>query len=348
MKSGPLLSLGLVGAAIDRSLSPRLHAEALRLAGLDGRYGLWRASDPDAFVEVVDRLRAGEWAGLNVTAPWKQRAADLCDELQPLRMRRRPVTPSSVNTLWLRGGRLLGASTDGSGLVGALHLAGVAWVGRRVLLLGAGGAAWAVAPALLEAGARQLVLAARRRERADALAGWLAGHFGVESAQAVDWGRSAGLGECALVVHATALGHGGSDGGDALDWLPWPSWRRHGTSVADLVYAVALGAEGGNAGEEGKAGEEGNVPLARTWLEQRALDLGLRLDARLLQPRSAYPDIGRPAPAPRGVVLGLGAAMLACQAADSFAWWTGHHPDPWRLLAALIHAPSSNSRPENQ
>lgn len=336
MKPGPFLSLGLVGAAIDRSLSPRLHTEALRLAGLDGGYGLWRASNPDAFADAVDRLRAGQWAGLNVTAPWKQRAADLCDELQPLRMRRRPVAPSSVNTLWLRGGRLLGASTDGSGLVGALHLAGVEWVGRRVLLLGAGGAAWAVAPALLEAGARPLVLAARRRERADALAGWLAGHFGLESAQAVDWGRSAGLGECALVVHATALGHGGSDGGEALDWLPWSSWRRRGTCVADLVYAVALGAEAGN------------VSSARTWLEQRALDLGLRLDARLLQPRSEHPDVGRPTPAPRGVVLGLGAAMLACQAADSFAWWTGHHPDPWRLLAALTHGPAPAITPENR
>ncbi len=312
------MRFALIGRDVTRSLSPRLHAAALRETGRTGTYGLLQCPDEAAVINVIDELRAGLWDGLNVTAPWKPLARDLCEAVVPTRMRRKPLPPLSINTLAMRDGRLVGASTDGPGLTDVLFGAGVPLPGSRVVLLGAGGAAQAVAADLLEAGAKHLTVTSRRPQQTATLVDWLAAGFGSEAVAGAPWGQpDRHLKQATLVVHATSLGHLGQDPPtDAtLAWLPWQAWRKSRSVLVDLVYVA---------------------DAARpTWWQRLALAAGLPEDARLLEPPVETAKMHETRTNPRGVLLASGEAMLAAQAARSFWWWTGKLPDAQRMMQGL-------------
>lgn len=122
---------------------------------------------PAQFESVVKRFFAEGGKGLNVTLPHKQAAAILADDLTP-----RARTAGAVNTLALReDGRLLGDNTDGAGLArDLLNNLRVTIAGRRVLLLGAGGAARGVLAPLLGLKPAELTIANRTPDRARELA----------------------------------------------------------------------------------------------------------------------------------------------------------------------------------
>jgi len=124
---------------------------AFAARGLDWLYVACRV-DAAEVEEAVRGLAALGFAGANVTAPHKQAVALLCDELDDAAER-----GGSVNTLVFEQGRVLGSSTDGAAVVGAVRPDGA-----RVLVLGDGGAARAVGAELLHAGAADVRLASRR------------------------------------------------------------------------------------------------------------------------------------------------------------------------------------------
>ncbi len=119
---------------------------------------------PDGLQAVLGGLRRMmNLAGFVVTVPHKITMAELCDELGPAA---RAI--GSVNTVRRTpDGRLVGEMFDGTGFVGGLRRQGHDPAGQRVLLLGAGGAASAIAFALADAGARQVAVANRTRQRAE-------------------------------------------------------------------------------------------------------------------------------------------------------------------------------------
>jgi shikimate dehydrogenase len=121
--------VALLGKPVAESLSPRMQNAAFAAAGLDWAYVALEV-EPEALEETVRRLAAEELAGANVTIPHKQAAAALCDEAEG----------ESVNTLVFRDGRVLGFNTDQEIVAGI--------EARRVCLIGAGGAALALRPAL--------------------------------------------------------------------------------------------------------------------------------------------------------------------------------------------------------
>jgi len=118
---------------------------------LDWHYVACRVDAVDVEAAVRGLVALG-FAGANVTAPHKQAVALLCDELDDA-----AESGGSVNTLVFEQGRVLGSSTDGAAVVGAVRPEGA-----RVLVLGAGGAARAVAAALAHAGAAEVRVASRR------------------------------------------------------------------------------------------------------------------------------------------------------------------------------------------
>ena len=149
---------------------------------------------PERLEEAVAGLVALGFAGGNVTIPHKTAVLAYCDEIDPFAER-----AGSANTLVVRDGRLLASSTDGIAVTGAVEAAGA-----RVLLLGAGGAAQAVATALLDSGAASILVAARRPDAAGALAARLHALFpGRDVAAAERWPPA--VGEATLVVNATPL-----------------------------------------------------------------------------------------------------------------------------------------------
>jgi shikimate dehydrogenase len=187
----------VIGNPIAHSKSPEIHAAFARATGEDLEYT--RILAPlDGFAAAVAAFRAAGGRGLNVTLPFKGEACRLATELSD---RARAV--AAVNTLRFDGTRILGDTTDGVGLVRDIAALGVAIEGRRVLLVGAGGASRSVIPALLDARPGLLVVVNRTVERAAELER----QFG---------GRVQGVGFAALprrafdvVINATSAGHAG-------------------------------------------------------------------------------------------------------------------------------------------
>ena len=131
---------------------------AFAARGLDWAY-VPLAVPSDRLENAVAGLVALGFAGANVTIPHKEAAVALCDELDPFAER-----AGSVNTLVVGDGRVTGSSTDGLAVTDAIDASDAS-----ALLVGAGGAARAVASALLEAGAAALTVSARSEEPAEAL-----------------------------------------------------------------------------------------------------------------------------------------------------------------------------------
>lgn len=156
----------LLGHPVQHSWSPFIHGMFARQTGRDLQYRLIDVTAED-FERVAREFFAEGGKGLNVTVPHKQAAATLADELTP-RARR----AGAVNTLaWASGGGLLGDNTDGAGLlVDLTENQKFAIGGRRILVLGAGGATRGVLGPLLDAGPSALVIANRTEERAHELA----------------------------------------------------------------------------------------------------------------------------------------------------------------------------------
>src|SRR5919202_6032329 len=143
--------VALLGHPIAHSLSPRMQNAAFAARALDWAYVACDVK-PGALPTAVAGLRALGFAGANVTIPHKGAVVELCDELDGLSRR-----SGAVNTLVFRdGGRIVGANTDGPAVASAVDARGA-----RVLVLGRGGAARAVAVTLEEAGAASVRLVSR-------------------------------------------------------------------------------------------------------------------------------------------------------------------------------------------
>jgi shikimate dehydrogenase len=216
----------VIGDPVRHSLSPRLHNAAYAALGLDWVLVAFEVADGHA-AAAIDAARALDLVGYAVTMPHKTAIAALCDDLSPDAAALRSVNTVTV----LADGRIAGDSTDGAGFLRSLADAGVDPAGRTVLLLGAGGAARAVARSLGGAGAKVLV-AARKPEAATAAAALAGG-------TAVDWGeRDAVAATATIIVNATPLGMGPlGTGAGAAGRLPFDEGVfGPGHAVVDLVY----------------------------------------------------------------------------------------------------------------
>ena len=190
------------GQPIAHSLSPRIHAAFGEQCGiaLDYRAIETGIDDFDAALETFARDGG---VGANLTLPLKQAALARCSEVTD-----RARACGSVNTLVRAGSAWHGDSTDGVGLLRDLRQhQGFDPTGAEVLLLGAGGAARAVAFTLAAAGVRRLTIANRTRERAEALAGRL----GLDGVSACAWQQLHRLDPPGLIINATSAGHAAGD-----------------------------------------------------------------------------------------------------------------------------------------
>jgi shikimate dehydrogenase len=197
--SGRARLAGVMGWPVAHSLSPRLHGHWLRRHRIDGAY-LPLAVPPERLEQALRALPALSFAGVNLTIPHKEAAALLVDRRSPAAER-----IGAVNTVVVEpDGTLFGDNTDGFGFIESLSESAAGWraAAGPAALLGAGGAARAVAVALLDAGAPEVRLLNRTPDRAQALAAELGAPV-----RAVPWReRDAALDGAALLVNTTSLG----------------------------------------------------------------------------------------------------------------------------------------------
>ncbi|MFW6322266.1 MAG: shikimate dehydrogenase [Guyparkeria sp.] len=153
----------VIGNPIEHSRSPLIHQQFARQMGIDLVYEkLW--APIDGFEAAVREFMERGGAGMNVTVPFKLEAFDLADEHSP-----RAKRALAANTLVFpqeAGGPIRADNTDGIGLVNDLAFHGVEITGRRLLILGAGGATRGVLEPLLERTPSALTIANRNPERA--------------------------------------------------------------------------------------------------------------------------------------------------------------------------------------
>ena len=185
----------VIGNPIGHTKSPLIHGmfakatnQSLQYSAIEGPL--------DGFVSAVQAFRDGGGRGMNVTAPFKLQAFELADERSE-----RANLAGAVNALKFEGGRILADNFDGIGLVNDIQRnLGMSLAGKRVLLLGAGGAARGALLPLLEAAPAELVIANRTIDKAQTLARQLAGRGPV---------RGGGYGEVGdakfdVVINATS------------------------------------------------------------------------------------------------------------------------------------------------
>lgn len=156
----------VLGNPIEHSKSPTIHTMFARQTGQELVYRPMSAP-LDEFRSSVEAFRKAGGRGLNVTVPFKLEAWEFSPERT-----NRAERAGAVNTLVFQtDGRILGDNTDGAGLVTDLtHNHGLVLAGRRILLLGAGGAARGILGPLCDEGPEEIVIANRTRERAESLA----------------------------------------------------------------------------------------------------------------------------------------------------------------------------------
>ena len=188
---------GIIGDPVTHSRSPAIWNAAFREAGIDWVFVAFPVA-AGAATAAVGGMRSLGIAGLTVTMPHKSEAARACDDLSPT-----AKALEAVNAIVNRDGVLAGDSTDGEGLVRSLLDEGVEPAGRQCVIVGAGGAARAIARALGDAGS-EVVVAARRMDAAVAAAALAPDGRALELENVADE-----LGGADLVVNATPVGMGG-------------------------------------------------------------------------------------------------------------------------------------------
>ena len=129
---------GLLGSPVSHSISPMMHNEAFQQLGLDYAYMAFDI-ELEKLASVVEALRIMNVRGFNLTMPHKHAKCSLCDSLSPA-----AEIIGAVNTVVNDGGHLTGYTTDGTGYMHALKEDGYDIIGKKMTLLGAGGAATSI------------------------------------------------------------------------------------------------------------------------------------------------------------------------------------------------------------
>lgn len=207
----------VIGWPISQSLSPVIHNAAFRHHGDNWSYVAYPVEPGDAS-SAIAAMRSGGLQGLNVTMPHKDAVADLVDELD-----KSAESIHAVNTVVRTSdGRLRGYSTDGEGLLRAIRI-NANWdpAGKKICVLGAGGAARSAVDAFSRAGVASIFVVNRTAEKAVQAIG--------DSNEAVV-GSQSNIHECDIVFNATSVGMGTDESLVSAELL------HEGQLVIDAVY----------------------------------------------------------------------------------------------------------------
>ncbi len=196
----PARSLGVLGDPISHSLSPAMHNAAITTGSaqhpeLKGLNYYRIHIKPDELAEALNVLKAKGFMGLNLTVPHKIAALKLVSSLSP-----QAQAAESVNTLTITLQGWAGDTTDGQGFIEAYQeKSGQKIADKEVVILGAGGAARAVAAACLNAQCKNLFIANRDTKKAEALVAAL-------KDSRAHCGELISVGPKAVIINCTTLG----------------------------------------------------------------------------------------------------------------------------------------------
>lgn len=224
----------LLGSPCAHSISPMMHNRSFEALGLDYRYLAFDVNE-ETLPAAVEGLRVMNAQGFNLTMPDKTRMVSLCDQLSPAAR-----IIGAVNTVVNEGGILTGHNTDGIGYMQSVRDAGFDIIGKKMTLLGAGGAATAILVQAALDGVREISVFLRKTSRfydraeatVEALRARTDCRITLCDFEDLDLLRSE-LSESQIVTNATSLGMA-----PHADTCPIPdaSYLPDGLIVSDIVY----------------------------------------------------------------------------------------------------------------
>ncbi len=226
MISGRTKIFGIFGHPVEHTFSPGMHNSAFVALKMDACYVPF-AVHPDQLREAVNAVIPLKLSGLNITVPHKEKIIPFLDELsQEARL------IGAVNTIEIRGEKLIGHNTDGRGFLRSLkEQAGFSPRGKKIFLIGSGGAARAVAFSLALSGASKIWLRDVDAKKAEVLAADINKKTNIAVVSLPEHALSSAASEADCLINATPIGLKKGDP------LPVPSRiieARH--LVVDLVY----------------------------------------------------------------------------------------------------------------
>lgn len=253
--TGTTKIVGIFGDPVSHSLSPGMQNAALEAAGIDAVYVPFHVAGQE-LAQAVGAVRALELVGVNVTVPHKEGVMPLLDEIDP-----DAALIGAVNTIVNRSGRLVGYNTDGIGFLASLRDdLDFDPAGRRVVLLGAGGAARAAIVALAGAGASSIAIVNRTADKAENLQLEFRKHFPDVRISVCPLPSSRLeqiVSDAELLVNTTTIGmHGESYPEPVVDLL------NDNAVFYDMVYAPDLTPMQRSASERGLRFADGRGMLA--------------------------------------------------------------------------------------
>ncbi len=219
----------LVGSQLDHSMSPIMQNTAFEAIGLDDifRYELMPLHQ-DELHSFIGKISKQEIWGANITIPFKERIVESLSNISG-----DSRYSGSVNTIHQNNGEIVGCSTDGIGFLRAMADADVTVDHSECVLLGAGGAAKAVAFALAGEGADKISIFNRTKKRATNLADILSQHFSLDIELTSETNLEAVIENSSILVNCTPIGMYEF----AVDQTPVNLDTRHkGVVIVDLVY----------------------------------------------------------------------------------------------------------------
>lgn len=219
--------LCVIGDPVGHSKSPLIQNAMIGALGLDFEYLCQpvKRGEGAAWLEAADRQG---YAGFNATMPFKEELLPLLHEVEPFAQ-----TCGAVNTVCIKNGEYYGYNTDGPGFLMALDQLGVDPKGKRCVLLGAGGAAKAVALALAQAGAKQVVICNRTRVKAEELCKLSTEKMTPCGFTIKELCKQTERAD--LLVNCTSLGMAGT--GTEFEDLSFVAALPDGVAVCDAIYA---------------------------------------------------------------------------------------------------------------
>ncbi|MDP6402173.1 MAG: shikimate dehydrogenase [SAR202 cluster bacterium] len=237
--------VGIFGYPLSHSISPVFQQAAFDHYSIPARYQAW-PTPPERLEAELGKLRGDRYLGANVTVPHKEQVRRHLDDIDTW-----AESVGAVNTIVREGGRLIGYNTDSYGFIRALkEVGGLEPQGKRVLLLGAGGAARAAAFGLAHEDIASLSIANRTPERALALAGEVRAAIArVDAVPIQGAGLESACADADLIVNCTSMGmsNGEAEGVSPLEARMIPP----AAMVYDMVYnprETPLLVEAGKAG----------------------------------------------------------------------------------------------------